>query len=72
MAHVPVVERHTMERLAKGVTRDIEAWKSYPTPKCYKESKPGKCEHTTIHIDGVEPGNRASFAIDRIDHWGPP
>ena len=72
MVDVPVVERHTSELLATSYTRDIQAWESYPTPKRYKESKPRKEEHTTIHINGIEPGNRASFPVDRIDHWGPP
>ena len=72
MADVPMVERHTRVGLATGFTKDVQAWKSYPTPERYKESKPSKEEDTTIHINGVETRNRASFSVDWIDHWGPP
>lgn len=72
MVNVPVVERHTSRLLATSYTRCSGAWRSYPTPKRYKESKPSEEEHTTVHINGIEPGNRASFPVDRVDHGGLP
>lgn len=72
MVDVRVVEKRTSRLLATNHTRGSKARKSYPTPKRYKETEPSKEKHTTIHIDGIEPGNGASFPVDRIDHWGPP
>ena len=57
MANVPVVEKHTREFLATSFAGGIGAWRSYPTPKRYEESKPSKCEDTTIHIDRIQPGD---------------
>ena len=72
MVDVPVVEMHTSRLLALNYTRGSEAWRSYPTPKGYKESKPSEEEHTTVHINGIETGNRASFPVDRVYHRGLP
>lgn len=72
MVDVPVVERHTSRLLAASYTRGSQAWRSYPTPERYKESKPSEEEHTTVHINGIEPGNRASLVVDRVDQGGPP
>ena len=72
VADVPVVERHTERVVSKDYDERTEAWESYPTPKGYKESKPRECEDTTIHVNWVEPRNRAGLPVDWIDHWSPP
>ena len=53
----PVVERHTRQLLANMFTSGGVTWKSYPTPERDEESKPSKCEHSPIHVDGVEAGD---------------
>lgn len=57
MADAPVVERHTRNVLAPLLARDGVDWDSYPAPERDKESEPSECKHTTVDINGVEPGD---------------
>ena len=57
MADAPEVERHTRKVSASLLAKDGVDWNSYPAPEGDKESEPSERKHTTIDINGVEPGD---------------
>jgi len=45
-------------------------WECIPRPKGNEEPKPGKEEHSSVHVDRVQERNGTCLVCNWIDLWG--